>query len=117
MIRVRYGIVHSQYSDDHETICFESEEEFEAHIRDLEKAAETLSDDTPIKPGTAIRVDDRDDVVYVAVVCHEATPADLTELPHVDDVDDDLGDASYWIEEIHGRQYVVREEYYSPVDQ
>lgn len=114
MFRVQYGIVNSHYSDDHETICFESEAAFEEHIRDLEKAANTLSDDTdtPIKPGTAIRVEDRDDAIYVAVVCQEATQADLAELP----TDEDAEDAPYWIEEIGGRQYVVREEYYSPIE-
>ena len=108
MIRVRYGICSSQYSDDHETITFESEEEFEAHIRELERSAETIVD-APIQPGTCLHVDDRGDVVYATIVCHEAGPADLKDLP----IADEAGDSPYWIEEIAGRYYVVRTEYYA----
>ena len=109
MIRVRYGICSSQYSDDHDVIFFESEAAFEAHIRDLERSAETVSDVASITPGTCLHVDDRGDVVYVTIVCHEAGPADLADLPDAESA----GDSPYWIEEIAGRYYVVREEYYA----
>jgi len=108
MIRVQYGICNSQYSDDHEVIVFESEKEFEDHIRDLERSAETIPE-APIRPGTCLHVDDRGDVVYVTIVCHEAGPADLAELPDSENAED----SPYWIEEIAGRYFVVREEYYA----
>jgi len=108
MIRVQYGICNSQYSDDHEIITFESEAEFEAYVRDLERSAETIAE-APIKPGTCLHVDDRGDVVYVTIVCHEAGPSDMKDLP----ASDEAGDSPYWIEEIAGRYYVVREEYYA----
>jgi len=108
MLRVQYGVCNSQYSDDHEVIVFESEDAFEAHIRDLERSANTISE-APIQPGTCLHVDDRGDVVYATIVCHEASPADLKDLP----IADNSEDAPYWIEEIAGRYYVVREEYYA----
>ena len=108
MIRVRYGICNSQFSDDHDVIFFESETEFEEHVRELERSAETISE-APIKPGACLHVDDLGDVVYATIVCHEASPADLKDLPVAENADD----SPYWIEEIAGRYYVVRTEYYA----
>lgn len=128
--RVQWCVRNSYYDEDYCTLYFEDEQDFAEHINKLKNAAyevekltgavrackSYLSAAPKLKDYTCIDISDDGDTVEIKIIFREADQRDLKDFTcdkgHLIGIDECYcdGPVSYWIEEVAGRKYVVREE-------